>query len=107
MGDAGNVAEFFSTGMPVYPLGGFSGSGIQNPAAIAIDGAGNVWIADLSNSVVELSNLGGLPLSGSNGYQTGSSHPPIGIAIDGSGNVWVAIPGETRLLKWWVREFRW
>jgi len=88
----GSITEISQSGSTLSGSGGFSGSGLQTPAGIAIDGADNVWVADLSNSVVELANLGGLPLSGSIGYQTGSVNPPLGIAIDGSGNVWVTIP---------------
>ncbi len=98
-GDPGNITELYSSGASVFGVGGLSGGGLQNPVAIAIDGGGNVWVADLSNSIVELSNSAGLPLSGTSGYQTGSVHPPAGIAIDGSGDVWVTIPGSTAVAE--------
>jgi hypothetical protein len=75
----------------------------------AIDGAGNLWVADrgspyssaeLFGGVSEFSNSG-LPISGANGYMgTGfydspynfpaAVADPAGIAIDGSGDIWVA-----------------
>ena len=70
--------------------------------AIAIDGTGNVWIANSSGCGVasgantggpisEYSNTG-VPISGSNGYQRNCSNSigPTGIAVDLSGNVWLA-----------------
>jgi len=67
----------------------------SNPVAIAIDGSGNVWVANevlgtaSSNSnVTELSSTGKLI----NTYTAGSD--PDAIAIDGSGNVWVVNDGN-------------
>jgi streptogramin lyase len=58
------------------------------PPAIAIDPAGNIWIADYSASaVVELT------FSGAVAHRTvlsGGNANPQAIAIDGVGNVWVA-----------------
>jgi streptogramin lyase len=60
----------------------------SDPAGVAIDLAGNVWIADYSASaVVELTSAGSVAhrttLLGGNGG-------PQGIAVDGAGNVWAA-----------------
>jgi DNA-binding beta-propeller fold protein YncE len=60
----------------------------SDPAGIAIDSAGNVWVADYSaSSVVELTAAGTVA------HRTtlvGGSAGPQGIAVDGAGNVWVA-----------------
>lgn len=58
------------------------------PAGIAVDPAGNIWIADYSASaVVELTSTGAVAhrtvLSGGNAN-------PQAVAIDGAGNAWVA-----------------
>ncbi|MBB5064180.1 NHL repeat-containing protein [Granulicella mallensis] len=60
------------------------------PFEIAVDDAGNAWVANsVANSVVEFSSAGKL-LSGANGYGSGGGlNEPFGIAIDGSGNAWV------------------
>ena len=56
-----------------------------SPYGIAIDGSGNVWVAnDGSGNVTELSSTGAVF-----GTYAVSTDPTV-IAIDGSGNVWVA-----------------
>ena len=83
----GGVSEFSGNGVPLSPLGGYTGGGLLNGAlSIAIDGAGNAWVA--SGGLCEL-NSSGLPLSPSTGYAAGVDSSG-GIAIDGAGNVWVA-----------------
>ncbi len=71
-----------------------TGGGLYAPAGVAIDAAGNVWIADNftdqnTGSVTELSPTG-LPISPASGYTDSSLAGPIAIAVDQSGNVWVA-----------------
>jgi hypothetical protein len=65
----------------------FAGGSLYNVAALAVDGLGNIWIAN-NQSVTELSSTGNV-LSGTNGY-SGDYFEPMAIAIDGSGNAWVA-----------------
>jgi PKD domain len=74
----------------------FTGGGMYDPQRIAIDGSGNVWVADVyfpggfgTGSVTKLSSSGSI-LSGASGYTGGGMDEPWGIAIDGSGNAWVA-----------------
>jgi hypothetical protein len=60
----------------------------SDPAGIAIDLLGNVWIADYSASaVVELTQAGTVAHSET---LMGGNAGPQGIAIDGGGNVWAA-----------------
>ena len=69
----------------------FTGGGLNAPAGLAVDAAGNLWVANAAgNSVTELSDIGTL-LTGSTGY-TGSNNifGAQGIAVDTNGNVWVA-----------------
>lgn len=70
----------------VTPLGAVSNFGCCNdPAGIAIDLAGNVWIADYgAPAIVELNSSGGVVQS----VDLGDNAGPRGIAIDGAGNVW-------------------
>jgi streptogramin lyase len=74
---------------------------LKNPAFLAVDGAGNLWISDNNGAagaaVSEFSSTGAVlsPANGVNGSTTiGFSHQglfnPNGIAVDPSGNVWVA-----------------
>jgi streptogramin lyase len=73
----------------------FSGGGIISPDAIAIDGAGYVWIANSFGNTVSVFTNSGTAKSSSNGY--GSSYisgqalsAASSIAIDRTGGVWVA-----------------
>jgi streptogramin lyase len=61
--------------------------GIGNPLAVAIDGLGQVWVANSAGTVSVLSNAGAA-VSPSTGY-SGPGSKPAGIAIDISGSVWV------------------
>lgn len=66
----------------------YSGGGLSEPTGLAIDAAGNVWLANYNNAVSEFSPTGAA-LSPSGGYTGGGLEESFGIAIDGSGNVWV------------------
>ena len=69
----------------------FTGGGLSSPAGLALDSAGNVWVANAGgNSITALSSTGTL-LTGATGY-TGSNNifGAQGIAVDKTGNVWVA-----------------
>jgi streptogramin lyase len=58
------------------------------PAGIALDTAGNIWVADFdASAVVKLSPAGALLGQAS---QQGGLQTPDGIAVDGSGNLWAA-----------------
>ena len=78
----------------------FSGGGLGNGAAAAVDSSGNVWIPNLfspvlgqaGTTVVEVSSSGSF-LSGANGYSGGGLQGPTGVAIDILGNAWVTNQG--------------
>jgi hypothetical protein len=74
-------------------LADYTGGGLMSPIATAIDGAGNVWIADAglngrSCRVAEFSGTGAA-ITGPNGYTGGGVSELTAIAVDGSGNVWI------------------
>ncbi|MFI5180843.1 MAG: hypothetical protein ACHQPI_05595 [Thermoanaerobaculia bacterium] len=89
-------------------VAGFSGSAdgtgsaarFNNPGGVAVDGSGNVYIADSGNHTIrkvtpagDVSTLAGL--AGSCGSEDGTRstarfNDPGGLAVDGSGNVYVA-----------------
>jgi streptogramin lyase len=72
----------------VTPAGSVSSySCCDDPAGIAVDLSGNVWIADYNApAIVELSSNGMVAQQVNLGTKAG----PQGIAIDGVGNVWAA-----------------
>jgi streptogramin lyase len=89
--DASRNAWFAVQGaaVRVNPSGGVSSfSCCSDPAGIAIDRNGNVWIADNNASaVVELASTGAVIHTTS---VLGGNGGPKGIAVDGAGNVWAA-----------------
>ena len=66
-------------------------SGVSYPDSLAVDGSGNVWVANYFNNTVEEFSASGKQL------QTLSSGViyPYSLAIDRSGNVWVANFGNS------------
>jgi hypothetical protein len=88
----GSVSEFSSTGSVISTgMYGYTAGNLDFPYGIAIDGNGNVWIANggrgLVNDLTEYdssgSNVGSSPYSG------GGMNGPIGVAVDTSNNIWV------------------
>jgi hypothetical protein len=80
-----------STGAPISGTNGYTGGGLNQAGAIAIDAAGYVWVANGgNNSISKLQVSNGAAISGTSGYTGGISGSPSAIAIDGLGNVWVA-----------------
>jgi tripartite motif-containing protein 71 len=73
---------------------GASGSGpgqFNHPAAVALDGAGDVYVADTNNNRVVKLNPGGSQIGewGSRGTSDGRFRDPTGIAVDAAGKVYV------------------
>jgi PKD repeat protein len=74
-------------------VGDYTGGGLMTPYVSALDGSGNIWIANLnqdgtSSSVSEFSNAG-VAITGPNGYTGPNEDQAAAIAVDGSGNVWI------------------
>jgi hypothetical protein len=104
------IADFAGTGAPGAPTpGSAAASELQGPWGDAVDSAGNVYIADHDNNVVEkvtpsgtLSIIGGNGSSGvaSPGPATGTPiQAPSAIAVDGAGNVYVTEETHAVVLK--------
>jgi uncharacterized protein (TIGR03437 family) len=98
------------------PLGGYqpdngvaANAWLNNPFGIAVDGSGNIYIADTLNHIIRMVNgtsiktIAGQPgLSGSN--DTGNAlqahlNGPRGIALDASGNLYIADTTNNKVLK--------
>jgi hypothetical protein len=79
------------------------------PLAVAVDGSGNVYVSDYSNSNVRKITSSGVVTSlagntGITGYADGTGagaefNSPFGIGVDGSGNVYVADSGNNEIRK--------
>ncbi|MCE9659205.1 MAG: hypothetical protein K8R60_11650 [Burkholderiales bacterium] len=87
-------------GSPGSADGTGSAARFNVPRGVAVDGAGNVYVADTSNVTIRkitpagvVSTLAGLAGTGGSADGTGSAArfgQPFGVAVDGSGNVYVA-----------------
>ncbi len=94
------------------------GSGeFDHPAAVAVDGAGNAYVADTANNRIVKLSPNGVVLTewGSRGTGDGRFHSPTGVAVDGAGEVYVVDSENNRievfdpeghyLYQWGIRGF--
>lgn len=87
-GTSPQVSYLLATGAPPTLVT----SALLNPEGLAVDGNGNIYVADYSNKVVkQIVAVGGIIPSNSivNAVVTGLTSP-ASVAVDGSGNVYVA-----------------
>ncbi len=97
-----SISELSSTGVP-NPSSPFTGGGLSSPDFIAVDGLGNVWVADegdITGGVgwVSKFNSSGTPESSSSGI-TGGLNDANALAIDASNNVWVTGYNNSTLVE--------
>ncbi len=100
---AGNISTFAGNGSAAFAGDGgpATKASLQTPQGVAVDGAGNVYIADSFNNRVRkvdtagnISTIAGGHLGG--GFGDGgpateaSLAQPIGLAFDGAGNLYIA-----------------
>lgn len=73
----------------------------NNPCGVAIDGAGNVLVADTNNNRIQKFTSAGASITkwGSFGYDAGQFYSPWDIAVDVAGNVYVADASNNRVQK--------
>jgi streptogramin lyase len=86
-----------------------SGARFNNPFAVAVDNADNIYVSDSANNTIRRITPGGVvvTLAGLPGY-TGSTDGngsesrfwnPQGLAVDGAGNIYVADTGNSIIRK--------
>jgi len=110
---SGEIITFAGTG-----VGGFSGDGgaaasaqLDLPAGVAVDSAGNVYIADQANNCVrEVNSSTGIittvagsetaGYSGDGGAATGAMlYGPTNVTVDAAGNIYIADTENNRIRK--------
>jgi len=90
--------------VPATLIWGSQGKGngqFQDPRGIAVDGAGNVYVADSNNHRIQKFDANGKFLAqwGSQGTGNGQFQEPWGIAVDAEGHVYVADTWGHRIQK--------
>lgn len=79
---------------PVTPL---PGSNLVRPSGVAVDSAGNVYVADDYNNVIEMWS----PASNTATTLVASGlNQPFGVAVDRWGNVYIADSGDNAIKEW-------
>jgi len=69
-------------------------TGLSSPAQVAVDGEGNVLVADTGNNRIALYN----GLTAATSYLTGYAAPQ-GVIADGLGNIYIADTGNNRIVQ--------
>jgi PKD repeat protein len=107
----GTITTFAGTG-----AAGSAGDGgqatsaqLQSPRAVAVDGQGNVYIADANNhkirrvsggTITTFAGTGAAGSSGDGGQATSAQlSSPHGVAVDGQGNVFIADFGNNKVRR--------
>ncbi|HEX7331212.1 MAG TPA: PxKF domain-containing protein [Pyrinomonadaceae bacterium] len=102
-GVSGVVKKFNSSGVFQFAFGSPVSSGGQflQAAGIAVDSAGNIYVADSGAGVVRKFSSTGTSIGtiGSSGSGDGQFSIPAGIAIDSANNLYVADSGNNRIQK--------
>lgn len=93
-GTGGSTGSYDGTGYSMSPVF------LRGPTSAAVDGAGNVYIADtLNHSIRKITPAGVTTLLAGDGSSAGNSNgtgtaarfnAPVGVAVDAAGNVYVA-----------------
>jgi len=105
---AGVVSTFAGNGTAGFVNGTGTSSEFNNPAGIAIDASGNIYVADHGNNVIRkitsagvVTTLAGFKTGGYiNGTGTAAAFDnPNGVAVDATGNVYVADQGNSAIRK--------
>ncbi len=108
----GTLSTVAGSGTGSYAGDGASATSAElfNPNAVAVDGSGNLYIADTGNHIIRkvsggtITLFAGIPdvpgFQGDNGLAVGAAlSSPSGIAVDAAGNVYISDTGNNLIRK--------
>jgi len=72
-------------------------SGLNSPLGVAVDGSGDVYIADSGNNAIKEWSLSTQQVTT---LVSSGLNVPFGVAVDGSGNVYIADSGNNAIKEW-------
>ncbi len=115
-GSSGSLGQLYGI-ISTYAGGGVddgdaaTAASINNPGSVAVDTAGNVYIADSDHNrirkvsastgiITTIAGNGSLGYSGDGGAATAAGlYYPYGVAVDAAGNLYIADTGDNRIRK--------
>jgi uncharacterized protein (TIGR03437 family) len=109
----GTITTVAGNGIGTYAGDGAAATSasLLRPSAVAVDGSGNLYIADSGNNVIRkvtgsnISTIAGVNALGPGYNGEGGTGPtsqlnnPLGVAVDSAGNVYIADFGNNRIRK--------
>ena len=108
----GNISTVAGSGTAYSGDGAAAASAhLYDPVGVAVDGSGNLYIADSGNdrirkvdastgNISTVAGVGTNGFSGDGGAATSAQFSaPVGVAVDGSGNLYIADSGNDRIRK--------
>jgi hypothetical protein len=96
---AGRESTWSGVGNSGFNNGIGTNATFSGPTAVAVDGSGNIYVADRDNHAIRKISAGNvvttLAGNGTAGFDNGTGtnatfNVPVGVAVDGSGNIYVA-----------------
>jgi sugar lactone lactonase YvrE len=96
-GQTVTVTQAASTYTQVEGVALLASNGLSSPSGVAVDGAGNVYIADYGNNAIKKWTAANDTVTAlvSSGLSS-----PYGLAVDGAGNVYFADNGNNAIKEW-------
>jgi sugar lactone lactonase YvrE len=91
------VVQAGGTYVAANPLITLASSGLSHPSGVAVDDAGNVYVADAGdNAIKEWTPAGDALIT----LVSSGLKNPLGVAVDGAGNLYIADTGDNAVKKW-------